>query len=74
MLSSLPRNAAYYFCKANIPRGMDAMELSKIAQEFSLQGKAFSSVKDALFSARKSAGVSDLVMVGGSAFVVAEVV
>jgi dihydrofolate synthase/folylpolyglutamate synthase len=74
MLSKLSKKAVYYFCKANIPRGMDAQELSKIAEKFSLQGKIFSSVKEALFSAQKSAGVNDLVIVGGSAFVVAEVV
>jgi dihydrofolate synthase/folylpolyglutamate synthase len=74
MLSKLPKEAMYYFCKADIPRGLDASELSLIAREFSLQGKIYSSVNEALKSAQQSAGESDLVIVGGSAFVVAEVV
>jgi len=74
MLSKLPKDAIYYFCKANIPRGLDAGELALKAEEFNLQGNVFNSVKEALNSAQKSAAPDDLVLVGGSAFVVAEVV
>ena len=74
MLSKLPSTATYYFCKADIPRGLDASELAQKAQEFSLKGEIYSSVKEALKAAQNSAGINDLVMVGGSAFVVAEVV
>ena len=74
MLGKLPKDATYYFCKANIPRGLDARELAKLAEEYSLHGKSYTNVKDALISAQQSAGTNDLVMVGGSAFVVAEVV
>jgi dihydrofolate synthase / folylpolyglutamate synthase len=74
MLGQLPKDALYYYCKADIPRGLDAGELAKIAEGFLLQGKAYSSVKEALIAAQLSAGITDLVMVGGSAFVVAEVV
>lgn len=74
MLSKLPKDAIYYFCKADIPRGLDALELLSIAKTFSLKGNSYSSVKDALEAAQQSAGKNDLVMVGGSAFVVAEVV
>lgn len=74
MLSKLPKDAFYYFCKADIPRGLDAGELALLAKEFSLKGNVFSSVKEALKSAQQTAGKSDLVLVGGSAFVVAEVV
>lgn len=74
MLAKLPKNATYYFCKADIPRGLDATELCKSAEEFSLQGKEYPSVRKALASAQQAAGAHDLVMVGGSAFVVAEVV
>lgn len=74
MMSKLPLNASYYFCKANIPRGMDAGELAKLAETFSLEGKIYASVKEALASAQQTAGPNDLVMVGGSAFVVAEVI
>jgi dihydrofolate synthase/folylpolyglutamate synthase len=74
ILSKLPKDAIYYFCKANIPRGLDAGELREKAKGFSLQGNVYATVKEALKSAQHVAGVNDLVMVGGSAFVVAEVV
>ncbi len=74
MLSLLPANASYYFCKADIPRGLDAEKLAQQANEFSLKGKVFQSVKEALKAARLLAGPDDLVLVCGSAFVVAEVV
>lgn len=74
MLSRLPKDAVYYFCKADIPRGLDADELSAKAKVFSLCGQTYESVKAALTSAQYAAGANDLVVVGGSAFVVAEVV
>ncbi len=73
ILGKLPKDATYYFCKADIPRGLNANELAKLAEEFSLQGIVSKSVKGALDSAQQAAGPGDLVMVGGSAFVVAEV-
>lgn len=74
MLGKLPRNATYYFCKADIPRGLDAMALAEQAAGFSLQGQVYLSVNEALAAARSAAAANDLVVVGGSAFVVAEVV
>lgn len=74
MLGKLPQDACYYFCKADIPRGLNANELQNIAQEFSLNGEAYESVAAALKSAHMAAASDDLVLVGGSAFVVAEVV
>jgi dihydrofolate synthase/folylpolyglutamate synthase len=73
MLSKLPKDATYYFCKADIPRGLDAGKLAQQANEFSLKGKVFVSVKEALNAAQLAASDDDLVLVGGSAFVVAEV-
>ncbi len=74
MLGKLPKQATYYFCKADIPRGLDASVLAQQAAVFSLQGQVYNSVKEALNAARSAAAANDLVMVGGSAFVVAEVV
>jgi len=74
MLSKLPGDACYYFCKADIPRGLDAKELALLANTFSLQGNAFGSVKEALNAATIAASPDDLILVGGSTFVVAEVV
>lgn len=69
-----PTNAEYYFCKPNIPRGLSAIILQQQAAEFGLQGKTFTSVAKALKSALKSANQQDIIYVGGSTFVVAEVV
>lgn len=74
ILKMLPRKAKYYFCKANIPRGMDAFELAQFAKIYNLKGNVFSSVKNALKEAQKTAAKNDLVFVGGSTFTVAEVI
>ncbi|SHN09136.1 bifunctional folylpolyglutamate synthase/dihydrofolate synthase [Mucilaginibacter sp. OK098] len=74
ILTILPTNARYYFCKPDIPRGLDAQSLWLKAEGFGLHGAAHSSVKAALEAAQQAAGESDLVFVGGSTFVVAEVV
>jgi dihydrofolate synthase/folylpolyglutamate synthase len=74
ILSLLPRNATYYFCKPDIPRGMNAEELQKIAEEVGLNGLSYSSVDRAFSSAFNNARPRDMVFVGGSTFVVAEVV
>jgi dihydrofolate synthase/folylpolyglutamate synthase len=73
MLQQLPRNATYYFCKADIPRALDAAILSEVAFGIGLRGEAYSSVYAAYQSARNNAGFDDMIFVGGSTFVVAEV-
>ncbi|MCF8365284.1 MAG: bifunctional folylpolyglutamate synthase/dihydrofolate synthase [Bacteroidales bacterium] len=73
MLELLPKQAAYYFCKADIPRGLPAGELAEKALPFGLTGNVFPSVQKALEAARTDASASDLVFIGGSTFVVAEV-
>jgi dihydrofolate synthase/folylpolyglutamate synthase len=72
VLNLLPQRAAYYFCKADIPRGMDAEQLRTMAKSHGLLGLRFGSVADALAAARNSASEQDLVLVTGSVFVVAE--
>jgi dihydrofolate synthase/folylpolyglutamate synthase len=74
ILKMLPADARYYFCKADIPRGLDAAALMEQAAQEGLKGKAYPSVKKALNAARRNAGKDDLVFIGGSTFVVAEVV
>jgi dihydrofolate synthase / folylpolyglutamate synthase len=69
-----PQNATYYFAKANIPRGLDAAVLKEQAAVYSLKGKAYSTVKWALAAAKRKAGKDDLIYVGGSIFVVGEVI
>jgi dihydrofolate synthase/folylpolyglutamate synthase len=74
VLSFFPKNARYYFAKADVPRGMEAKKLQQIAADFGLKGRAYSSVRNALRAAKRQAGPDDLIYVGGSIFVVAEVV
>ncbi len=74
VLLLLPKNATYYFCKADVPRGLDAGILREKAFRAGLNGKSYPSVMHAYRSAINNAGPNDLVFVGGSTFVVAEVV
>lgn len=74
VLKLLPKDAEYYFCQANIPRALNAKELYNQASEIGLKGTVFSSVNEALNQALIQAKKEDLVFVGGSTFVVAEVV
>lgn len=73
ILSLFPKNATYYFCKAQIPRALDANILQKEALKFNLKGDVSLSVKGALKNAKKAASKDDVIYVGGSTFVVAEV-
>jgi len=74
LLPLFPKEATYYFCKANIPRGRAAKDLQQEARAAGLHGRAYVSVKNALKAAQRQAGEEDLIFVGGSIFVVAEVV
>ena len=72
ILQILPREATYYFCQAKLPRALDASELAKKANEFGLQGHVIPDVNEAKNSALKNASENDLIFIGGSTFVVAE--
>ncbi len=74
LLSLFPKDAQYYFCKPAVPRGLDALKLQKLAEKHQLRGDSYPSVKAALQAAKNKAGKEDLIFVGGSTFVVAEVV
>ena len=70
----LPQDAEYYFCKPNLPRGLDEMVLRDLAYKEGLKGRSYSSVSNALTLAKKNATKDDLIFIGGSTFVVAEIV
>ncbi len=74
ILPLLPKNAIYYFAKADIPRGLKATELQASAEKYDLKGKAYSSVPNALKAAKRNAKRQDFIFIGGSIFVVAEVI
>ncbi|MBE9584170.1 bifunctional folylpolyglutamate synthase/dihydrofolate synthase [Mucilaginibacter sp. JRF] len=74
VLAMLPKDANYYFCKPDIPRGLAAEDLQVMANGFGLTGDTYPSVTSALNAAQIAAGANDLVFAGGSTFVVAEIV
>ena len=73
VLALLPRTATYYFCQADIPRALPAAELAALAQAAGLAGQVYGPVPAAVAAARAAAGPDDVVFIGGSTFVVAEV-
>lgn len=73
ILALLPKSARFVFCQADLPRAMSASLLAEKAAEFGLEGEVISDVNEALQFARKNAGPNDLIFVGGSTFVVAEI-
>ena len=74
LLPLFPKYANYYFCKPEIPRGLDKHTLELKANLFGLMGSTYESVNKAYLQAVTNAEKEDLVFVGGSTFVVAEVV
>ncbi|RSK39495.1 bifunctional folylpolyglutamate synthase/dihydrofolate synthase [Hymenobacter perfusus] len=73
MLALLPREATYYFCQATIPRALPADELAGRAAALGLKGRAYGPVPAAVAAARAAAAPDDVVFIGGSTFVVAEI-
>lgn len=73
LLELLPEQATYYFVKADVPRAMPAEALSQAASRLGLSGNMYPSVMDGYKAALASAKDDDLVFVGGSTFVVAEI-
>lgn len=74
VLNMLPKTAKYYFTRASIPRALDQEILKEKAGKFELVGKTYKNVPEALQAAKNESGKNDLIFVGGSTFVVAEVV
>lgn len=72
ILDMMPRNATYYFTRADIPRALPADEVKTIAEEKGLSGKAYSTVAEAYNNARANATSDDTIFIGGSTFVVAD--
>ncbi len=74
ILPLFPKTASYYFCTPNVPRGMPSKTLEEAAKKFALRGTAYTSVKEAHQAALDNARPEDLIFIGGSTFIVAEVV
>jgi dihydrofolate synthase/folylpolyglutamate synthase len=73
ILPLFPKDAKYYFCKPNVLRGLEAETLMQKAKDFQLNGKVYYSVLTAYQDALKNANKNDLIYLGGSTFVVAEI-
>lgn len=74
ILPYLPKNAKYFVAKPNVPRGLDAGILKSKLVDNGFNAIAFNSIPEALNQAKKKASVNDMIYIGGSTFVVAEVV
>jgi len=73
LLSILPAHAHFYFTQANIPRAMPAQQLAEAAQKQGLQHSTHTTVPQAIEAAKSAALPDDLIFIGGSTFVVAEI-
>ncbi len=73
ILPLFPKNATYYFSKAQIPRALDEKILQQKATEHGLKGQSFTNIIQAYQAAKQAAGSDDLIFIGGSTFTVAEV-
>lgn len=74
ILPIFPQKAKYYFCKPNISRGLSEVDLQQQAENYNLEGEVFGSVNQAFKKAKSKANKEDVIYVGGSTFVVAEVI
>jgi dihydrofolate synthase/folylpolyglutamate synthase len=72
ILPLFPRHARYYFCRANIARGLDAEKLHYEASRYGLSGVVYDSVPNALKAALAEASEDDVIYLGGSTFTVAD--
>ncbi len=74
ILPLFPTQAFYYFCKPNVPRGLSEKALQREASQYNLKGKTFSCVNEAYKEALLQSTFNDIIYIGGSTFVVAEVI
>ena len=74
VLPLFPEDAVYYFSKPDVPRGLSEEDLQQKALHFGLHGKNFKKISQALNAAKKASDAEDLIFVGGSTFVVAEII
>jgi dihydrofolate synthase/folylpolyglutamate synthase len=73
VLNLLPKSAHYYFCQPQLERALPAEDLADQAAKHGLKGTIFSTVELAINAAKKDAKPQDLIFIGGSTFVVAEI-
>jgi len=69
-----PKDASYYFCKPNVARGLDVLILKEMFESKLRFGNSYSSVPKAYEAAKNNADKKDLIYIGGSTFVVSEII
>jgi dihydrofolate synthase/folylpolyglutamate synthase len=74
VLPLFPTDAIYYFTKASVPRALNEENLKLEAAKYGLKGQSYPDVKTALYNAGENAAESDMIFIGGSTFIVAEVI
>lgn len=72
VLAMMPKHATYYFCQASVKRALSHEEIRRKAEEYGLKGKDFPTVMQAYQAALDDASTEDFIYVGGSSFVVAD--
>lgn len=72
VLELLPRDATYYFTKASVKRALPERELQALAEQWGLKGSAYPTVAEAVKEAQQKSLPEDFIFVGGSSFVVAD--
>jgi dihydrofolate synthase/folylpolyglutamate synthase len=74
LLPMFPKEGVYYFCQPNVARGLEVSLLAEKAKDHQLNGKSYSSVKEAVTAAKLNATPEEVIFVGGSTFTVAEII
>jgi len=72
IMQELPEKATYYFTRSSVPRALDHHVLKQKAEAFTLRGEAYGTVREAFSAVKSAAGPDDMIFVGGSTFVVAD--
>ena len=72
VLSMLPKNAVYYFTQANNHRAIPAQQVGELAKEYGLSGNTYPTVAQAYEEAKSSASEKDFIFIGGSSYIVAD--
>ena len=72
VLQLLPKDAIYYFTQASVKRALPAEELKELAEHFDLKGQSYKEVKQAIDAAKRNASSNDLIFIGGSNFIIAD--
>ena len=72
VMSTLPHEACYYWTKASVKRATSEQTIANIATKYDLHGKTYSNVAEAYEAAVNNASTNDYIYVGGSSFIVAD--